>query len=85
MQNRFKFVVSLVIGLLVVEIIIHSLWQPSAVSAQAGIQYGYLQPQAGDATSSGGKQFIDMRNGNSWICDFRGCSLGGHFPFENIK
>jgi hypothetical protein len=58
--------------------------QPS-VLAQSDVKYGYLQSEQGDATASGGKRFIDMRNGSSWICDWKRCILEGRFPLEQVE
>jgi len=49
------------------------------------VEYSYLQPQAGDATESGSKRFIDMRNGNSWVCNLKHCVKEGTFHLNQIK
>jgi len=59
--------------------------QSTVVLAQSDIKYGYLQSEEGDATASGGKRFVDMRNGNSWICDWKRCTLEGRFPLEQVE
>jgi len=64
---------------------LHSAFSQPSVLAQSDIKYGYLQPEQGDATASGGKRFIDMRNGNSWICDWKRCILEGRFPLEQME
>lgn len=61
-----------------------SLAQPPAVSSDAGASYSYLQPQAGEATESGSKRFIDMRTGGSWVCNWKHCVQEGRFPLEEI-
>jgi hypothetical protein len=73
------------ITLLLAAIALKPLFQPQSVGAQGGVGYNYLAPQAGDATPEGGKNFIDLRNGNSWICDFKGCKLEGRFPLEKTR
>ncbi len=70
-------------GLLVLAL--HGIFSQPSVLAQSDVKYGYLQSEAGDATASGGKRFIDMRNGNSWICDWKRCILEGRFPLEKIE
>jgi len=57
----------------------------SPIPAQSEVKYGYLQAEEGDATASGGKRFVDMRNGNSWICDWKRCILEGRFPLEQVE
>jgi len=59
--------------------------QEQSVFAQSDLKFSYLSVQAGDATPTGGKEVIDMRNGNVWICDFRKCTPKGHYPFESIR
>jgi hypothetical protein len=62
-----------------------SFVQPPSVFSETGITYSYLQPQAGEATESGSKRFIDMRNGASWVCNWHHCVLEGQFPLQDIK
>jgi hypothetical protein len=76
-----KLLLTVIASALVV-IAIRPLLHPEATSAQ-GISYAYLIPQAGDADTSGGKQFIDLRNGTSWICNFKGCRAEGRFTLED--
>jgi len=66
-------------------LVIQTAMSQSAVPGQADIKYGYLQSEEGDATASGGKRFVDMRNGNSWICDWKRCTLEGRFPLEQVE
>jgi hypothetical protein len=54
------------------------------VGAQGGSAMTYLVPQAGDATRNGGKEFIDLRNGNLWECEFSGCKKTGQYPISQI-
>ena len=71
-----------VIALLLAAVAIRPMFQPQPTFAQSGTSYAYLVPQAGDANMNGGKHFIDMRNGNLWMCDFKDCKVEGKFPFE---
>lgn len=81
-SNNALFYVMLA-GLLVLAL--HGAFSQPSVLAQSDIKYGYLQPEYGDATASGGKRFIDMRNGNSWVCDWKQCILEGRFPLEQVE
>jgi hypothetical protein len=74
---------AMLIGLVVLAL--HGMFSQPSVLAQSDVKYGYLQSEEGDATASGGKRFIDMRNGNSWICDWKRCILEGRFPLEQAE
>ncbi|KAA6464938.1 hypothetical protein DYQ86_03000 [Acidobacteria bacterium AB60] len=74
------------IALLLAVIAIRPLGTPQSVNAQAaGLVHGYLIPQAGEATPEGGKEFIDIRSGQDWYCDFKVCKLHGTFPLNQIS
>jgi hypothetical protein len=80
--------VKALLSLAAVELIVlalHSIVLQPPVFAQSDTRYGYLQSEEGDATASGGKRFVDMRNGNSWICDWKRCILEGRFPLEQVE
>jgi hypothetical protein len=84
-----KTIITLIVLLLAV-IAVNPFFHPTTAAAQSGVPYGYLQPQAGGARMNGEgmdrvKQFIDLRNGNSWVCDYQTCRLDGRFPLEKIK
>lgn len=66
-------------------LVLHAVISQPSVLAQTDVKYGYLQSEEGDATASGGKRFVDMRNGNSWICDWKRCILEGRFPLEQVE
>jgi hypothetical protein len=84
--NKIHSVLLGIIAVALCLIAIHSIiGEPKPVSAQtAGIRFGYLLPQAGN-TQRGGTHFIDVRNGNSWDCNYQNCKLDGGFPLEQIK
>jgi hypothetical protein len=74
------------IGLVVVIVVLAYLaGRNSSISVQAdGGKYSYLAVQAGDATPQGGKEVVDMRNGNLWICTYQRCTMKGPMPFDQI-
>lgn len=51
------------------------------VYADSSAKFSYLEAQAG-TSNSGGKHFIDLRNGNYWDCTTQACKLEGRFPLE---
>ena len=65
--------------------VLQSIVRPPVVLSETSIRYGYLQPQAGEATESGSKRFIDMRDGKSWICNWKSCVLEGQFPLKDTE
>jgi len=68
----------------IILLMLHAGFSQPPVFAQSDVRYAYLQSEEGDATASGGKRFIDMRNGNSWICDWKRCTLEGRFPLDQV-
>ena len=75
-----------IIALLLAVMLIRPITSPQHVAAQVsypGIAQGYmwLSPQA----VMGDKEFIDLRNGRAWDCDFKGCKFAGQYPFNQIQ
>jgi len=65
-------------------VVVSSPWR-GTVSAQNGVgRFSYLQIQAGDATPAGGKEVVDMRNGNVWVCMKGSCTRKERLAFEQI-
>jgi len=81
-ESNASFYVMLA-GLIILTL--HAFISQPPVMAQSDVKYAYLQSEEGDATASGGKRFVDMRNGNSWICDWKRCILEGRFPLEQVE
>lgn len=61
------------------------IFAPPVSAQSAGARFGYLIPDAGTSHEDGGKNFIDMRNGNFIDCYKGSCTLVGHFALEQIK
>ena len=56
------------------------------VSAQSGgARFGYLIPDMGISHEDGGKNFIDMRNGNYIDCYKGSCKVVEHYALDQIK
>ena len=75
-----------IIALLLAVMVIHPITEPRSVAAQVSnpsiVQpYLWLSPQP----VMGSKEFIDLRNGKAWNCDFKGCKFAGQYPFNQIQ
>ncbi len=82
MQHRAVRMFLYIASLLAVALLTHVFWQPSQVQAQASGQYGYLHPAE---DSQYGRRFIDMRNGNIWLCTMgQTCDRLGNYPIQMI-
>lgn len=65
------------------------IFQPRTVAAQISnpgvLPYMWLSPQAGNTDQKEGKEFIDLRNGKIWNCNFKGCKLEGQYPLDQMR
>jgi len=75
-------------GLMVITVaamvVMFNPWHSTVSAQNSNPRFSYLQVQAGDATRSGGKEVIDMRNGNIWVCIKGTCTRQEHLAFEQI-